>query len=526
MSDSQHETKLQRLNTTNDHMPLNRFIDIRLKELFDFVSDVNKEAYVDVYMLSNQVLNKNVFIDSLLDDYLEEKDVDEAHFPKILLNIILYYGKSFFRFGQYLIEKYVHFLSDQRYDPKAIDDEIILIDTFLLGKKILQEGSFVDPYFSGLDKLLKKQGKAYAYLPVFCSYNSIWSFIKILNLLKRENAPVLTEYQLLSLQDMARLFLFILVYPFRVLRLAHDFKVDSYITRFLKYKLISSLRYSTFNSFSRYLQGRRVSSLPGNIKIISWCENQTIHKNLYRGLREGNGESHVYIYGCQLFIYPFSFLSINVDPSEKIHNTLPDKVLVNGNAYLYRSNNICSDIGPSFRYRKIFDKKIAFEKRNSLLFVLPYFVDEINNIINVIASMDCVTNDVIVKFHPTTDVRKYQQLLPAGAKISNENVYDLFLKAKIILGAASGALVEAVSLAIPVIVLKGYNKTTHNYLPECGRGVVWDYARNMNEVNKLLDKYYHKIDYEKDVLLQYAEKYKKMFFCEPTEGKIIEAFDL
>jgi len=507
-------------------MPLNRFIDIRLKELFDFVSDVNKDAYADVYMLSNQVLNKNVFIDDLLGDYLEEKDIVAVSFPKVLLNIILYYGKSFFRFGQYLIEKYVHFLSAQRYDLKAIDHEIVLIDTYFLGKKILQEGSFVDPYFSGLDKLLKKQGKAYAYLPVFCSDNSIWSFIKILNLLKRENAPVLTEYQLLSLQDMARLFLFILVYPFRVLRLAHGLKADSYITRLLKCKLISSLRYSTFNGFSRYLQGRRVSSLPGNIKIISWCENQTIHKNLYRGLREGNGESPVYIYGCQLFIYPFSFLSINVDPAEKANNIVPDKVLVSGNYYLYDNGNIHSGVGPSFRYRKIFDIKIDFEKRNSLLFMLPYFVDEINNIINVISSIDCVTNDVIVKFHPTTDVRKYQKLLPAGAKISNKNIYDLFLKAKIVLGASSGTLVEAVSLAIPAIVLKNSKKFTHNYLSEYGQGIVWDYARNTHEVNTLIDKYYHKTDYEKDVLLQYAEEYKKMFFCEPAEERMIEAFDL
>jgi hypothetical protein len=507
-------------------MPLNRFKDKRLKEIFDFISEVNKEAYKDVYLLSNQVLNKNIFINGLLDDYLEKNDIDAISFPKVIWNIILYYRNSFFRFGQYLIEKFVHYLSVQRYDLKGIKDELILIDTFFLDKIILQEGSFIDPYFAGFDKLLEKREKTYAYLPIFYSNNSIWNFAKILKQLKKENVPILTAYQLFSLNDFIRLFVFILAYPFHVLKIAYKLKNDSYIARLIKYKLVTSLHYSTMQGFCRYLHGKRLALLPCKIKIISWYENQVIHKNLYRGIREKNSKDRVMVYGCQLFLYPFSLLSINADSTEIVNNTVPDKVLVNGSYYLYDNDMIRSTVGPSFRYQKLFETKIDFEKRNNLLFVLPYYIEDINYILQVIAGMDCVNSDIIVKFHPTTDSNKYLNLIPTNVKISNENVYDLFLKAKIVIGAASGTLVEAVSLAIPAIVLRSSNKFIHNYLPEYGQGIVWDYAINANDVNKLLDKFNHKIDYEKDTLLQYAEEYKEVFFSEPTEEKIIKAFNL
>ena len=44
--------------------------------------------------------------------------------------------------------------------------------------------------------------------------------------------------------------------------------------------------------------------------------------------------------------------------------------------------------------------------------------------------------------------------------------------------------------------------------------------------NKLIEKFNYYINHEKDRILNYAKIYKDMFFCEPTEKKIIDSFEL
>ena len=39
-------------------MPLNRLKDRKLKEIFRYISDINQKAYMNIYLLSNQVLSK------------------------------------------------------------------------------------------------------------------------------------------------------------------------------------------------------------------------------------------------------------------------------------------------------------------------------------------------------------------------------------------------------------------------------------------------------------------------------------
>ena len=80
-------------------------------------------------------------------------------------------------------------------------------------------------------------------------------------------------------------------------------------------------------------------------------------------------------------------MNIKCDPGEIEHGIVPDKVLVNGKYYLYKDERINNAIGPSLRYKKIFDYKINFEERNDLLVVLPYFHYEIINILDIIKNM-------------------------------------------------------------------------------------------------------------------------------------------
>ena len=258
--------------------------------------------------------------------------------------------------------------------------------------------------------------------------------------------------------------------------------------------------------------------------MISKYENQVLDKNLYKGLR--SGKAKVFIYGCQLFVYPFSLLNINVDENEIYHGIAPDKVLVNGNYYLYENNRINSVIGPSFRYKYIFNYNMEYNKKENLVILLPHIDYECINILKIVRDIDYQKGRIFIKFHPSMEIKDYKNLIPRNMKVSNKTVSELFQNTKIMISSESGSLVEAVSLCIPAIVVKNENRYLHNPLSVIGKGIIWDSAECAADVNKLINKFQHSLNNEKEDLAKYANKYKDMFFCEPTEKKIVDAFDL
>ena len=162
--------------------------------------------------------------------------------------------------------------------------------------------------------------------------------------------------------------------------------------------------------------------------MISIYENQVINKNLYKGLRIG--KTKIFIYGCQSFIYPFSLLNINADPNEIPHDIVPDKVIVNGDYYLY-DNRINSVIGPSFRYKYIFNYNMEYNKKENLLILLPYIDYECKNILQIVRDIDYHKGRIFIKFHPTMKIKDYKNLIPKNVKISNNTVTELFQNTKI-----------------------------------------------------------------------------------------------
>jgi hypothetical protein len=424
-----------------------------------------------------------------------------------------------------LLEKVVYLLSNQKFDLKSLDDEIILIDVYFLMNKPHHNNAYFYDYFDGLDKILDERKINYVYLPIFVHNKSIYKFYNILKLVKNNKLPILTEYQLLSLVEYLKLLQFIMNYPMHVLKLVYGLRNNSKKNQYLKYHLLYTLDQVTFQNFVFFLKGKKLSSISWkHIRMISKYENQVIDKNIYKGLR--SSKTKVSIYGCQLFIYPFSLLNIHADPNEIPHGVVPDKVLVNGNYYLYENSRINSVVGPSFRYKYIFQNDSDFNLKENLIILLPYIDYECRNILQIVRDIDYQNGEIIIKFHPTMKMKDYKNLIPKNVKISNKTVSELFQNTNIIISNESGSLVEAVSLCIPAIVIKNKNRYLHNPLSAIGKGIIWDSAECAADVNKLINKFQHSLNNEKEDLAKYANKYKDMFFCEPTEKKIIDAFDL
>lgn len=502
-------------------------LDGKLKEVFDFLSSVNQKAYNSIYLLSNIVLSKNPASNNFLNKFLKGEKASTQNIFTVVSRLFIYYFKNFVYFVIYLLFFSAFHLSGLRYSINPSLKKFMIIDTFFLIDRIQKKNKFEDSYFIGLKEVLDNLGKYYAYLPVFYKTKNPIKMFKIFKILKRDKEPVLTEYQLLTGMDLLKIFCFILVYPFKVLIFAKNIKEDTYLSGLLRSEIVDSLRCVSFFNFSRYLQGRRIAGLPcEKIKVISWFENQTIDKNLYKGLRECRHKTE--IYGAQPFLYSKSGLNIFADENEAKFGIVPDKIVVNGLYFIPKFSTLNFIAGPSFRYKKLFEMEIDNSHKDNILVLLPYYMEDVCNIFNLLRGVNSACENIIVKVHPSVPLDKIKGLLPEKAKISDNNLYELFKTASVVLGAASGTLVESTSVGIPVIYVNNTERFDYNPLPDYGKGIIWDEADDSRDIERLIAKFRNSLKDKNELnkIKKIACDYRNMFFCEPTMDGIIKAYGL
>lgn len=503
--------------------------EAKITEIYELISSVNKEAYKDVFLISNHVLSKNPFNNNLINRYLKNEDPRPARLHALIGRFSSYYIKSLLHFVSYLFKFAEHFLSSYNFSHPRNGKEIVIIDVFFLMERIIKSKTFKDFYFPGLEDALKKKKSRYAYLPYFYSpahNKKPLELYDTLRILKKGGLPVITEYQLLKPSDLMSLAGFIITYPFHVLRLVRRLRADSYAVRLLKHELMDTIGCVTFYNFSRYLQGKRINELPyESIKMISWYENQAIHKNLYKGLRTGAVKSR--IYGAKLSIYSRNLLSEIPDEKEAALGLVPDKIITNGPYFIPPKTTLNYQVGPSLRYSKIYETALKRENQKNILVLLPYIAADVQNILQILLKTKIGARNILIKPHPAISIEKYRRFILPGARLVNEDMYKLFEETKIAIGAASGTLVEAASLGIPVISVRNPERFDYdNSLPEYGKGIIWEDARDAEELINRIEMFEKSFDDNAGKIKIIAEEYKKMFFSPITEQGIKEAFEL
>jgi len=497
----------------------------RINKAYAFLSSVTKEAYKDIFLLSNQVLSKNPYTNNFLNGYFNLTEIRQPCFSLILIKLLRYYFFSFKDFICYLLEFIQYLFSSVHFKHLKDKKELILIDNFFLTDKIKEEDNYRELYFPGLVDVLKKKNKNYAYLPVFDGIKKYSALHNVFRILRRENIPLLSEYQLLSVGDLFNILFFVIRYPFKVIKLAKGIDNKAHEEKLLKSELIDTLSQVTFRSFSRFLQGKRIANLGyESIKVISWYENQVIDKNLYKGLRMDNAK--VKIYGAQLFVIPRGMLNFIPDENETIFGIVPDKIMVNGPGYIPEKTSLNYAVGPSLRYSKILKITARKEDKVNILVSLPYLMDDAINILRVVNDAKNMPIPFLVKAHPSTGVDEIRHLLPSGAILTRGSNHELFKTTKILISSVSGTLVEAASLGIPSIVIKNPGKVDFNPLCDYGRGVIWDEASGSETLRQQIDKFEYELKNNLEQIENIANIYKREFFCDPDEHNISKSFDL
>ena len=493
----------------------------RLQNIFNYLSKINQTAYKDEYLIANNVLSKNPFFSSLTKNYLLEKQPEKTGFIFKIKKLFRYYIRHFSWSVAYIGKSITHYLSRQNCQIYPENKNLILVDSTIYVKQAINEDTFEDILFPGLLKVLKKQQIPFAITSVLYDSGNLTQLFRAFRFFKKNKIPVLTEYQIMRGTDLLRLLLFLVFYPVSLIRLIKSLG-NSYEDQLLTYALWETSDDLVASSYLRLLFGKQLCNLPASkIKCISWYENQARHKSLYKGLHEIPGK--VTVIGAQLLIWPESVLNIHPDEEEINSGLVPEKIVVNGPYYLMKNSRISYQIGPSFRYKQLLYFDVSPKSSKHILAVLSAWESEIENAISFLIQFP-KNIELHLKFHPSTDIQKYRNRLPDNIKIARNDLYECFKDSKLVLGRSTGALVEAISLGIPSIVLDD-NGICHDFIPSHtdGKGLIWDKASSVSEAIEMIERF---LLTKADEIESLAKKYKEMFFCEPTREKILEAFEL
>jgi hypothetical protein len=495
-------------------------------EYSDYLDKVNKKAYHNVYLISNNVLSRNPFSNIFFKKLFWRSNPRKFSFFSVIKNLIIYYFRNIVLFIIWMLQKSIFLFSGLRYRKNAIKNELYIVDTFFLGENIIRENIYKDTYFNGIYDLLENNNKDFIFLPSFVnlSYFKIWKFATLFKILKKSKYNFITEYELLTLKDIFFLIKFIIVYPFSLLRLAKYAKSNTTTDKLFVESLHEDLKKTVFHNYIRYLVGKNLVKIHTKIKLISWCEYQVLCKNLYKGVHDSKANAH--IYGCQFFLKYSVYKSLYIPDHEAYFGLTPDTILVNGKYYLPHNSALKYRTGVSLRYEKIFrlrEQNRIFKFKNLVL--LSYFERDSVDILDVLKKTKIAGKDLIVKLHPIQKLENMSKYLSKNWEIFCGDIYDVLPYSEIVITTGSGTAAEAVALGVSVIIIANQHSFTTNPLLDLGKGEIWDMAFDEHDFDEV---YSQLLDYRKnnrEEINDIATKYTELLFREPTEERIAEMFD-
>lgn len=497
--------------------------DPKLKKIFDHISELTRSAYRSEFLLSSDILAKNIPVDFFLELYLTGSPIPKATFIFIAKRFLLGYVKNAVwflnEFGRLLAFRF----SGLKCELVEGMEKLIVIDVNFFPEKIAKEKDFKTTDFLSLDDFMEKRGHGFVYAPKLIFAN-LFTFYKALRILKNKKLPVLLEYQLVVMADFCKLFIFILVFPFKVIKLIKSLG-NTREDEFIAYLLWGDLGKTNVIPYARFLYGRRISLLSvSKIKCISWYENQSADKNFYKGLRFVPGK--VTIYGCQLFLVPENLLSFHPDENEVDFGIVPDKVLACGPCFIPKTKTkICWGAGPPLRYKRVFDVKSNPGQSEAVLVLLPYFEHQVEIILKLIHEAR-FAEKVLIKFHPATNIEKFRKWIKKDMVVVRDDLYDLFKSVRLVVGVASGSLVEAACMGIPVVNVEPGSMFNIRYFPDFGEGIIWRTVSSSSELNEAMDYFDKALRNDCSELEATGMKMREMVFFELSEESVLKSFDL
>lgn len=487
-----------------------------LRKYYELISEI-------ISISSESWLYSTSFLFSKVGVYERIKEIGEIGIKYKVNQLFKYYLTTYFNFLLFVVNKLIFFLIGNKVSFNS--QKIILVDSYVVVANILKGNNILADYYPGLLEILKLERIQYVIIPRFYGSKNPYKYYQLFKAWKKKKENVVTEYQVIKIFDLIRIFTVLTVYPFYMLKLLRSLGIDKKDRQAFDFLIWSDINGTNFFGTIRYFFGKNLAPKIGDdSKLIQWYEGQPFEKCFNRALREK--KIPIKIYGTQLFLYPPELLNAYIDENE-LYSHLPDKILVNGD--YYRDNNHKIEVGPSIRYSRLFKYEISNTKSREVLVLLSYFFESNRIILNLLREIELGSDsdiDFSIKLHPSTDFDSIAGLFPKKYKLVKENIYDLFTTHSLVLGAATGAQVEAIACGIPVVLVSEEEKIDYSYLPDFCRGILWDMASDLQSFQTVKTKLMNQLEENNQERLKIIKKVRDELFCEPTIDTITNAFEL
>ena len=541
------------------------------KELFEAISRVNKEAYASTIHLANHVLSKTPCC-GLLERY--ELGAAPPHFTRMQMagRVFRTWGVHLAVIGLMILARFAQAsagLNNSRELGKK-GRKVTVVDIFILARKVLDEKRFKDNYLPGLPEALAKKGHSTVILARFYGTRNPRCLKKLFSILKGHNIPVITEYELFRFCDWLALLKFGFLFPLQTLRLAMRLGQDERLYQlahkssckkeggckcppsplaYISSALIQCLGQNYMSGEARRLAARRLAALlPEGSRVISWYENQVVDKCFYRGLHEAGAD--VFTIGAQLLTWPSNLLNNHADSADGQHGAAPDLVLVNGPYFLpdLAEEAVSKEdfsvevpgarpyypypggpeyrIGPALRYKDLFETEIEPDRSAPVLMLLSYHPVETERVLQLAKPLAEKGVKLALRFHPATNWQAFAHLLPVNYSLAGGPIQSALEGASLVVGAGSGTLAEAVCMGLPVIAVEPEDGTGLNYLPDYGKGELWDSISRADGFFPACDRLWGVLEREPVLRQEKIKVFRSLMFTKPTEEAIIQAFEL
>lgn len=542
------------------------------KELFEAISRVNKEAYADTVHLANHVLSKTSW-GGLLERY--ERGIPTCKFSRFQLigKVLKTWLVHLVVIGLMLLARIAQAwvgMSNAQEIAKS-GRSVTLLDIFVLVPKVLDEKKFNNHYLPGLPEALIKKGHKAVILARFYGIRNPLSLKRVFSILRKNNIPILTEYELFEFADWLALLKFAFIFPLHTLKLARRLKQDGKFYKpnrqdictehengqdckaspqeYISFALVQCLGHNYLSGEARRLAANRLAKLlPKGSKIIGWYENQVVDKCFYRGLKDAGAD--FFTIGAQLFTWPPNLLHNHPDPADGMHNAIPDLVLVNGPYFLpshsedrVNKENFSVEVpgtqpyrpylggpkyrvGPSLRYKYLFECEIKPDLDAEVLLLLSYHTVETERVLALAKPLAEQGIKLALRFHPATKWQAFEHLLPANYTLETGSIQNVLEKVSLVVGSGSGTLSEAVCMGLPVIVVEPKDGTGLNYILDYGKGELWDSISEVNDFFPARERLFEALKTNPEHRKERVDAFRSLLFTKPTEEMIIQAFEL
>lgn len=484
------------------------------EEFHTYINEIQQKVDIDIFTIINPTLIKNPFVSVFPKKFFLSKLSMKNHFILFVKNSLRYLFLNISQLLLYIISFILYKIYFKKNENNSRD---ILIDIFSSVDLVNTSKALNEGYFPILYPILEKRNVEYTLLLRFYGIGKnpfkLIQFFKILNGSKHD---FLIEFELLKIKDFLEIFWLILITPFHVLKLIQPIKTRK--DQIFNEALFEDIPSISFASFTRYILGQNISKLKNVKKIYSWSEFQVIERSFNYAIRKNN--TSISLIACQFFINYETYFNSYVNDLDYELKISPHEVLVNGKYYILQRESVKYFAGVSLRYQKLFNFQGIIQERDIIL-LGSYIEDDSKYLLQCIEQF----RDIIFKNHPAVNIEKLG-VIPSNISVTQEDIYTLFEHAKLVIGSASGSLVEAVACGVSVIVIASKDNLTANPLVGQGQGKIWDIALSKEEVFELYDRLTDYRSKNSEEIKELALWYKENFFIEPTEENILKAFGL